>query len=407
MMQFAARASRVLSVLLPAVSVLAGCGGGEGEGEPDFTQLRVYSSPYANVDWQADQRLKAQHHDHTGISETRIRAYDTASYDVIGLMTYSGNRSLDYAWTERHWPPDAWLSPSFLGSLTSIKVFVPNAEQVGDPQNHVTSPGLKDYVEVWPGSGAKQAWQYSTIPELFGLIRQGGGLPCFAHSWNSNRDYSEVNGEFCVEIYNAYAEAQRRKNNPDFTATDRNSVLVANWDRALARNQRILAIAVNDHYGPDTGEPTIGTDIIDSGYIVVLSKAGTLDAYLAALRERAVLAIRDSNPVKGETAELESITVDATSVTITTTGQVRWISNGNVIAEGTSVSFSSLPANTRYVRAEIGGSGSATTYTQAFTVRPVGDVDGDYDIDDADRRICSTLGPDPDPVHDAACKSAP
>ncbi len=114
----------------------------------DITQttylLRVYHNPYAEVDWQHDFRLKTQLHDHVGVSPDRIVAYDSAGYDVVSLMTYSGVASLSYSWHLRHWPPDAWLPSSVLGSLHNIKFFIPNGEEVG--YCHLTSALMTTYI---------------------------------------------------------------------------------------------------------------------------------------------------------------------------------------------------------------------------------------------------------------------
>jgi hypothetical protein len=401
--------SRSLLIAVSSAALLMSCGGGDGDGEEEpprtFTDLRVYRSPYADVDWSGDTRLKGQHHDHSGTSDARILAYDAAGYDAIGLMSYSGNPTLDYAWTQRRWPPSAWLSPSLMISLSSIKVFIPNAEEVGDQQNHATSPGLTTYVEGRPSGQPLQPFQYSTIPQLFTLIRQGGGVPCLAHPWNSERDYAELSGRFCVEIYSAYAEAQRRKNVADFVSMDRNARLLANWDRALVRNQEIFGIAVNDHYGPDSFEPTIGADILDSGKILVLARTATLESYLEALGAGRFFAIRDQNTSKDQVPSVDSISADASSLNIVTNGTVRWISHGQVIAQGSTLPRTALPANARYVRAEIQGQGAVTLFTQAFWIRPVGDVDGDYDIDDADEAICANPGTISDPVRSEACNA--
>ena len=112
------------------------------------------------------------------------------------------------------------------------------------------------------------------MEELFGRIRQFGGVPCIAHAWNWT--YETFNGgeSYCVEVYSAYAEALKDLRTPYFTATDRNKTLLANWDKALIGNQRIYAIAVNDHFGPQTRAP-ISPQTIDSGKILVLARSAT------------------------------------------------------------------------------------------------------------------------------------
>ncbi len=110
-------------------------------------EMRVSHNPYEEVDWSADHRLVTQFHDHVAADPERIRAYDNAGYDVVSLLDYSGVEMLDYAWRERIWPPSAWLAQPFLGSLESIKFFLPNAEEVG--YYHLTSPFLTEYIAKW------------------------------------------------------------------------------------------------------------------------------------------------------------------------------------------------------------------------------------------------------------------
>src|SRR4051794_34266122 len=86
--------------------------------------IRVYRNPYRDVNWGTDIALMTQLHDHVGSSASGLRAYDSAGYDVMSLMTYSGVASMSYAWHERHWPPDAWISPAVLGSFAHIKFFI-------------------------------------------------------------------------------------------------------------------------------------------------------------------------------------------------------------------------------------------------------------------------------------------
>ena len=62
-----------------------------------------------------------------------------------------------------------------------------------------------------------------------------------------------------------------------------------------------------------------------------------------------------------------------------------------MIAASNTLSFRDLPPNSRYVRAEVVGVNDTVVYTQAFPVRPVGDVDGDYDVNDQDGQLCDSL----------------
>lgn len=357
------------------------------ESGPIYTDLRIYTSPYESVDWTNVLRLKAQHHDHIATNTSYILAYDAAGYDVVSLMDYSGNTSLSYAWQERLWPPDQWVPGWALSSLTSIKFFLPNAEEVGVNQ-HATSPFLTTYIEGKSASRVTGVSQYGSIPEMFSLVRVNDGFPCLAHPWNFN--YENLQGAFCAEIFTAFAEAQRHLGVSAFLATDHNERLLANWDRALGKNQQVFGIAVNDHYGPYNH--MVPDEVRDSGAIVVLAGDATPASYRIAFETGQFFAIRDTSAVKDQYPQVFSISVDDRALFIETTGSVRWISHGRTIGSDPVLQRTVLPPNSRYVRAEISGAqGDSVVFTQAFVVRPVGDIDGDYDIDDQDEEICQNV----------------
>ncbi len=368
-----------------------------------YTDLRIYSSPYEAIDWNSVQRLKAQHHDHIPVGSDRILSYDAEGYDVLSLMDYSGNASHDYAMQQRMWPPEQWVPAWMLSSLTSLKFFVPNAEEVGDIQ-HGTSPFLMTYIEtVTATQGSRQAWQYRSIPEMFEVIRANGGFPCLAHPWTF--PYETLQGAFCVEIYTAFGEARRLDGWTEFTTRDQSAVLVANWDRALNNNQHVYGIAVNDHYGPYATSST-SDEVRDSGKIIVLTENSTPESYRAAFESGAFFAIRDFAAVKDEYPHIFSISTDEEAAFVETLGDVRWISSGTTIGSNAVLLRTDLPPNSRYLRAEIRpADGSSVVYTQAFVVRPVGDVDGDYDIDERDSQICDNVAAGMDTVaaHIRAC----
>jgi hypothetical protein len=377
------------------LGVLTACG---GEGEV-YRNLRIYHNPYAEVNWESDVRIKAQHHDHVAVNSTLLQAYDAAGYNAVSLMDYSGNPALPYAWRERIWPPEKWIPQTFLAKLSNVRILIPNAEEVVDETTHVTSPFLTTYVErLLPGQ-AKQPWHYESAVELFDLIRNGGGLPCIAHPWEPGKSFGEFSGTFCIEIYSAFAEARKRQGDAGFLR-DRNEIMVQNWDRVLDINQSVLAIAVNDHFGPGTRE-FAPPEVLDSGKIVVLARSATLEDYQdAVLRGAFFGAKKDSFPI------VHSIAVEHSAVFIDTPGTVRWISGGRPIHEGSLLEYSKLPPNSRYVRAEI-TQGDAVVYTQAFWVRPVGDVDGNYRVDSEDIRLCAAIedGVEAEPDHVAACEA--
>jgi hypothetical protein len=277
-----------------------------------------------------------------------------------------------------------------------VKLFIPSAEELGLYRQHFTSPFLDTYIEVAPEATSptwesrplappKQPWQYSSREEMFDLIEQGGGLPCFAHSWDYG--YDNVRGKFCAEIYNAYGAAERSFGDKAFVEWDRNQELVKNWDFALQFNQEIFGIAVNDHFGPDSTR--VSAEIRDSGKIVVLAPSAARADYEARFREGAFFAVKDLGAIKDQFPEVYGIDVAEESIFIETLAHVDWIVQGEAIATGPLLLYSELPVGARYVRAEVSDDVGSVVYTQPFVVRPVGDANGDYDVDIEDLVLCT------------------
>lgn len=378
--------------LMAVAALLTSCFGGEGGGDADHL-LRVYRNPYGTVNWNTDLRIKAQLHDHNGTSQSRISAYDEAGYDVLTLSHYSGNRSLDYAWDSRRWPPENWLPGDFISGLRNIDFFLPGAEEVGVLTWHVSSPFMESYIEGWDkASGTpKQENQYESLPELISMVRERGGVPCIAHPWGPLKEVEiDLEGPLCLEVYSAFGEYRAALGPEGGFDKNPQSLLLENWDSLLERGHAVIGVAVNDHFGPYSVGSVAGISrkIWDSGTIQVFAPESAPLAFKAAFMGGAVLAIKDLGENKGEFPLIQSISNGEDFLTIDTTDSVRWISNGKIVAEGRDLDLALLPRGARYVRAEVSNLAGSTVYTQAFQLRPVGDVDGDYDVDDTDRRMC-------------------
>jgi hypothetical protein len=69
---------------------------------------------------------------------------------------------------------------------------------------------------------------------------------------------------------------------------------------------------------------------------------------------------------------------------------VRWIVNGAVIGTQPTLSYSSLPARSVYLRAEVLGD-AHVVYTQPFILRHVDDITGDGRLGTDDRTACKDL----------------
>jgi hypothetical protein len=374
-------------------------------------EVRFYHNPYSDVDWKADVALKTQLHDHVGSLTNGLRAYDKAGYDVMSLMQYSGVASLPYAWHERHWPLEAWVDSALRKSLVNIKLFIPNGEEVG--YFHVTSPFLTTYIakfepayypgrESWHYGGPDFEWIAGTQDEV-STVARFGGFPILAHPYADWSNYRDLQGYGALEVYSAYATYKQFEGIDPFFSTDRNAVMVANWDSALTSNDRVIGVAVNDHFGPDN--TTAPARIRDSGKVIVVAHRLEYAAFRDAFLRGALFAVKDIGEIKDQFPIISSIRVSDDEIAIDTMDSVTWISGGVKVGAGSKIAIRSLPFEARYVRAEVTNADGSTTYTQAFTIRRVGDTNGDGSVDGKDKSVCDDVwsGQDNSTDEIAAC----
>ncbi len=334
--------------------------------------MRVSRNPYAPVDGERDLRLKTAMHDHVRAKPAYLKRMDAAGYDAVPLMHYSGVASLQHPWRERRWPPEQYLPQELFAELRHIKVFYPNAEEIGF--DHVTSPFLTTYIAVWEEGhyARREPWHYGSTQEAIDLIRAFGGLAFVAHPWEPPEVYTTLKRFDGMELYNAYC---RQKFLDGTSSSDCNTVLLRNWDHVLRRRPEVVGIAVNDWYGPWIDpNPKVAPETRDSGKVLVLAKAATLAGLRAGITAGAVLAVKDLGARKDRYPDVRAIRVDARAITIALDprrgGEVHWIANGEHLdEEGPVLPLTALDPEHRYVRAEIVGRDGSTVYTQAFALQ--------------------------------------
>jgi hypothetical protein len=207
-----------------------------------------------------------------------------------------------------------------------------------------------------------------------------------------------------MEIYSGYVTAKWK----DGTfASDLNAVMQQNWDRALMKNQNLLGLGVNDHFGP--GNLAVSPNIRDSGKIMVWVSSLTRANYEAAFRTGALVAIKDLGTAKGKVPRLASVVATDSTLSLTVTGTytgVKWIANRTVVGSGLVLNLRTLPESTVYARAEVRNAEGSVMYTQAFTLRRFGDANGDGLVDSADQAVCAAVAAGTDRIaeHVSACK---
>jgi hypothetical protein len=357
---------------------------------------RVWYNPYGGIDWSATRQYKAQTHDHTGLSTARLMSYDSAGYAFPPIMEYSGVASLSYAVTRRLWPSDSVLPEGVRRTSAALRTWVPSGEEVGFA--HITSLFLTRYIAKWePSQYATRApWMYENTQEAIDLVRQLGGFPILAHPWGPWAQFSGLRRYAGIEIYSAYAEHFFGDGSkPYFAEVNRNREILQAWDRVLMRGEFVVGVAVNDHFGPYRPLSAVSRRVRDSGKILVIARDTALSSYEEAMREGAILAIRDLGDVKDRYPVVDSITNSSSTLRVWTPGTVRWIVDGHSLpSPSPSLNVNLLPAATRFVRAEVEGADGTIVYSQPFLVRPRGDVNGDFRADAEDDRICDSLSSD-------------
>jgi len=357
---------------------------------------RVWYDPYGGIDWRATRQYKAQTHDHTGLSTARLLSYDSAGYAFPPIMEYSGVASLSHSVTRRLWPSDSVLPEGVRRSSAAQRTWVPSGEEIGFA--HITSLFLTRYIAKWePGEYATRSpWMYGNTQEAIDLVNQLGGFPILAHPWGAWGQFSGLRRYSGMEIYSAYAEHFFEDGSkPYFAEVNRNREILEAWDRVLMRGEFVVGVAVNDHFGPYRPLSAVSRRVRDSGKILVIARDTALTSYEQAMREGAILAIRDLGAVKDRYPVIDSITNASSTLRVWTLGTVRWIVDGHALPSlSPTLNVNLLPAATRFVRAEVDGADGTTVYSQPFLVRPRGDVNGDFRTDAEDDRVCASLSPD-------------
>ncbi len=339
----------------------------------DKTYFIAYD-PYEGVDWFGWHRALAQHHDHIGrLSLSRIRAYDQAGYNVIAALDYAGKRSGGTAYcTYRLWPVYQYL-PGFasdqqvLATLSNIRLFIPAMEEIGC--HHITSPFSTTYIELWEPAycGTRQTWHYQTSQQCIDLINQYGGMAIIAHPTENANYYLNLQNYKGIEIVNAHYYRLWLLGQ---SQSDYNEHFQAVWDELLTnKDTKIWGFAVNDWWGPWNN---INDAYIDSGKIMVMLPAYSLTDYRNSIEKGCFFAIHDcgvGKQNKGKYPVIAEIEVTNDTININTDGNVTWIANGQIIAQGNSIDLTEYErqANYKYVRAEISNS-YGTVFTQPWTL---------------------------------------
>lgn len=321
---------------------------------------RLVSDPYDGVDWGSIAQHKAQFHTHTAHAPTEghsgrdppqavIDAYHEAGYSVLVLNEHEYNiQETTWPWTELDALADgeyANRDPAELG-MVAIEGCELTARDDADIQRDVLSlyNGVAD-------SG-------STLADTLTEIGERGGLAILPHPgrYHDPDEYERYTDYFDeyphllgVEAYNARGRYPRSR---------------ALWDELLthyAPQRSIWGFACDDYHG--TGD--YGCD--ESMTILLLSELTDESVREAIETGRSLFAHRAGD---AELPAIDGIVIDEDAETITvaatTYENIEWISEGEVVATGETLSYEDDTG--AYARASI-TNGQGEIGTQPFTFR--------------------------------------
>ena len=391
-------------------------------------RLYTQHNPYGSVNWSTTLKCQAQHHDHI-LSGSMMNNADDDGYCAVTWLDYEGGCDISDAtewvddgeinpdpgqikgfWGYKRWPPTDHGAPAVPGIFTSLKFYIPGAENVGFSYTgahiHTYSLGMLDYIDSEgcgptncnPASqspsgtscaGVEQS--YNTAQGMLDRISALGGTPILAHN-GGGLSYQRLPA---VEIFNNLF-ALEDQGDADTANVD---AYMAGWDGLNDREGGgIWGTSVNDRYGnsnAQVGSPaststcapnctgvdgnTFGAADIDRGKLEVLLPTYNYQSYLAAFRDGASFAIVENNATKSAYPNVTEIGILGNVITITTVADsetVTWVSNGASIVGGNSFSLdlSTLPLTTTWVRAELDDGAGRILYTQPFSIRTIGNV---------------------------------
>ncbi|AGN00357.1 hypothetical protein L593_02030 [Salinarchaeum sp. Harcht-Bsk1] len=306
-------------------------------------------NPYADVDWDAVERHKAQLHAHTahpptnGHSgrdppETVIDDYADAGYSVLALTGH------EYAIDEPTWPWTDWdRSPEDLGMVA-----IRGAELGGSEE------GLdRDLLSYFSGLADTSGM---TVADALQEIGDREGLAVFPHPGR----YPET-AEWYVEHFlaNPHLLGVEVVNAADRYPTDRDV-----WDalQELLGNERpVWGFANDDYHGRDAGYTFDGSRNVC--YLEELTEASVREALVEGRFVYQHVEV-DAPPI------LDSVEHDpdrgVLSVAARGWEEIQWASDGAVVERGPALHYRDVDGVGEYVRARLVAPGGSETGTQPF-----------------------------------------
>ncbi len=341
------------TVLLFILTFFAGCGTGW-----------EIENPYESVDWENDGRYKGNFHTHTTVSDGRLNPhtvvdkYNMLDYDILAIADHN---SVTYPWTEF-----SEMEPSNL----SINRMEDDPESMPDYFNFEDrDPSALGIIDIQAnelsshhhmGSFFNDHNNTRTEIESLDAIEEKGGISMLYHPGRYDKPvewytglYFEYDHLIGLEVYNAgdrYPEDRKiwdsilTQTMPErpvwgFSNDDMHT------EAQLGRNWNILILPELTHESVRHG--------MENGL-----------SYFVYAPEG-----HDGPPPP----VIESVNVNNRRgiIEISATGydSMLWISNGEIVYEGSSINLDKLMEDARYVRAKLFGAGDVVIGTQPFGIK--------------------------------------
>ncbi len=371
---------------------------------------RVVLNPYEGIDWETTEQHRANLHTHTTHSDgskaphERIDEYHEHGYTILSLTdhdTYNPRGPLTYPWTDlaessywTEWEPGTLLLKHHIVLHNRVHYRCLASHH----SSAATEPGEgADWQAVWE---LTPAWENRDPQELGMVAVQGVEVSSTFHIGSHFNDFT---GEGASNEDYVLREIQARDGLAQFfhpgRYTHNDPTQLVDWfagyfkdydclvglevfnrahryptDRALWDNillQTLPDTPVWGFAGDDNHVSDTDWDFLVSWTVFFLDEL-TVEAVKEAYRSGSFLACNRTASGAPEPPVVSSIKVTGgTVIALHATGYdvIRWIADGQVIAESPSVDVSTLDA--LYVRAELvkqGPGGEARTLTQPFAL---------------------------------------
>ena len=341
---------RKLSIIILVAALLVSC-----RGTQSTPSVTIVNDPYEGINWSEVLQLKASLHVHTvnstiehgpeeGTKVTpaeQIAKYEELGYDVLAITDHD---YISYPWTD-------------YGAAESPMVAIKGNEL---SKNDNMCAYFCDWLDL-PGEGPEKTVGFE---ESLRLASEAGAVIYLAHPMRSGsikdpefsadvlRNYPQVYG---IEVLNV---GQFERNNS-----------IELWDKLLSElmpERQVWGTSSDDSHS---------VSMSGHGWTIFLTsertEAAVKDAMMTGNSFFSTSKMADPAAKHNGTPTITSIVHDKKAKTLTISAtdsdRIEWISMGQVVATGETISYASVDGVDKYLRATVYGPGGAT-FTQPWAV---------------------------------------